>query len=207
MPYLTLARSAESEITVLKSRFIASGREVCTPEAAEAFLAEIRQRYPEASHHCYAYCVLGPPTTNRCSDDGEPSGTAGRPILTVLEHRVSNAMVVVSRYFGGTKLGTGGLVKAYTQATQALLESAGLCQREATVKLQLVYSYPLHGLVEYQLQQQQLSAEFTYAETVTCQTCVPLSQQAAFQASLSHLPVEIKLNETTSATAIIAKSN
>jgi putative IMPACT (imprinted ancient) family translation regulator len=66
-----------------------------------------------------------PPVVDRFSDDGEPSGTAGKPILTVLEHKVYNAIVVVTRYFGGTKLGTGGLVKAYTQATQALLEAAG----------------------------------------------------------------------------------
>jgi uncharacterized YigZ family protein len=193
MSHVTLARTAETELVILKSRFIASGGEVRNPGEAETFLAQIRQRYPDASHHCYAFCVLGPPTTSRCSDDGEPSGTAGRPILTVLEHRVSNAIVVVSRYFGGTKLGTGGLVKAYTRATQELLVTAGLETREPTASIRLSYPYHLQGLVAHQLQHHQLVGEFEYAAAITCTVAVPIRQLQELQAELSHPQLQLAM--------------
>lgn len=185
MKYVTLAHEAEIEILVLKSRFIASGREVRSVEEAESFLAAVRTRYPDASHHCYAFRVAGPPVVDRFSDDGEPAGTAGRPILTVLEHHVYNAIVVVSRYFGGIKLGTGGLVKAYTQAAQRLLEAAGLSEKEPEVQIVLQYPYGLGGTVAYQLRQMGLSSECCYAEDVTCYLRVPLSRRQELKDRLS----------------------
>lgn len=171
--YQTLAQPAEAGIEVLHSRFIASGSEVSSTAAAEGFLSTVRQRYPDASHHCYAFQLLGPPLTERFSDDGEPSGTAGRPILTVLSHQLSNAIIVVTRYFGGTKLGKGGLVKAYTQAAQALLASAEKITREPLISLQLHYPYPLDGSLNHWLQQHQLLADKAYSHEVSARVELP----------------------------------
>jgi uncharacterized YigZ family protein len=186
MRYTTLAHESSHEISILNSRFIASGREVLSVDEAEAFLKQIRSQWPDASHHCYAFRVAGPPVVDRFSDDGEPSGTAGKPILTVLEHKVYNAIVVVTRYFGGTKLGTGGLVKAYTQATQALLETAGLIEKEPCQSLVLHYPYHLSGNVAYQLAQMGITASLDYAEAITCQIDVPISLLEPLRERLSH---------------------
>jgi uncharacterized YigZ family protein len=176
MIYRTLAGPGESEIVILNSRFIASGNEVHTVEAAEAFLRQIQARYPDATHHCYAFKVNGPPVVDRFSDAGEPNGTAGRPILTVLEHHLSNAIIVVTRYFGGTKLGKGGLVKAYTQAAQALIAAVGVAEREPETSLLLSYPYTLAGALEHFYRHQGLSAEMTYGEAITAQLLVPVSK-------------------------------
>lgn len=111
------------EIEVKRSRFIGMAGPAPTLEAAQDFISAARTRYPDASHHVYAFEVgHGASVTHGMSDDGEPSGTAGRPALVVVEHdELGDVVVVVVRYFGGTKLGTGGLVRAYTQATQQVL--------------------------------------------------------------------------------------
>ena len=106
------------EIEVKRSRFIGYAAPAATVEAARGFIESVRQRHPDASHHVYAFEVgHGASVTHGMSDDGEPSGTAGRPALVVVEnHELGDVVAVVVRYFGGTKLGTGGLVRAYTQA-------------------------------------------------------------------------------------------
>lgn len=174
--YTTLACEAESEIEILRSRFIASGREVTTVAEAESFLQQIRARYPDATHHCYAFKVAGPPVVDRFSDDGEPSGTAGKPIYIVLEHHLHNAIIVVTRYFGGTKLGKGGLVKAYTEAAKALLDTAGTLEREPEVLLALSYPYALEGSLAHFCQELGLRPELTYAEQVYAHWSVPESR-------------------------------
>ena len=112
-PYKTLLRDAQDEFIVNKSRFIGHGRPCETEEEALAFLAEMRAKYKDATHNCYAY-IIGPNMgVMRYSDDGEPGGTAGMPIIEVMKARgVTNAAVVVTRYFGGVLLGAGGLVRA-----------------------------------------------------------------------------------------------
>ncbi|MBF2054625.1 MAG: YigZ family protein [Candidatus Sericytochromatia bacterium] len=182
--YQTLAQPATAEIEILHSRFIASGTAIDSPKAAESFLAEIRQQHPDANHHCYAFQLLDPPLSERFSDDGEPNGTAGRPILTVLSHQLSNTIIVVTRYFGGTKLGKGGLVKAYTQAAQALLTSAEKVTREPMSWLQLHYPYPLDGSLSHWLQQHQLTAEKDYSEAVSARVYVPTRLLPALQGQL-----------------------
>jgi uncharacterized YigZ family protein len=193
MRYTTLAQDTRHEIVILKSRFIASGCEVVSVEQAESFLKNMRQTYPDASHHCYAFRVLGPPVVDRFSDDGEPSGTAGRPILTVLEHNLANAIVVVTRYFGGTKLGTGGLVKAYTQATQALIAAAGVIDKEPCQSLVLHYPYHLGGSIAYKLQEAGLEPDLTYSEVICCRVDVPVSQKDALLARLQHAELRVEI--------------
>ena len=116
--YKTVKEEASGEITEKKSRFIATIRPVSTEEEALAFIAEMKKKYWDARHNCSAYIVGTDKPLERCSDDGEPSRTAGMPMLEVLKgNGLSNVCAVVTRYFGGILLGTGGLVRAYQAAT------------------------------------------------------------------------------------------
>lgn len=188
--YTTFAQPGQVSIEILKSRFIAEGQEVTTISEAEHFLKRIQAQFPDANHHCYAFKVLGPPPGDRFSDDGEPNGTAGRPIYTVLEHNLVNAIIVVTRYFGGTKLGKGGLVKAYTQAAQALLLQTGTVQREATRTLRLNYPYALSGSLAYLMQQLNVTPTLTYSDCIRASLDLPESLWASFQVELENYALQ-----------------
>lgn len=134
----TIAAAVEREFVVSKSRFIAQAHPLRDPDEATDIIADIRRRYWDARHHCLAMVTGLYGEQARSSDDGEPSGTAGAPILAVLRHRrLTDVVVVVTRYFGGVKLGAGGLVRAYSTATSEALDRAALAQRvvltEATI--------------------------------------------------------------------------
>ncbi|MBR1930123.1 MAG: YigZ family protein [Lachnospiraceae bacterium] len=117
--YRVLLEGGSGEIVEKKSRFIATVSKCETEEDANRFIAEIKKKYWDARHNCSAFVIGSRGELTRCSDDGEPSGTAGRPMLEVLlGEELRNVVVVVTRYFGGTLLGTGGLVRAYTQAVK-----------------------------------------------------------------------------------------
>jgi uncharacterized YigZ family protein len=124
MSYPIPQASAQAEIEIKKSRFIALAKQINNREQGMLWLAEVKAIYPDARHHCWAY-LLGNPscaTSAGMGDDGEPSGTAGKPILNVLQHKgVGDIMLIVARYFGGIKLGAGGLTRAYGQAAQAVM--------------------------------------------------------------------------------------
>ena len=124
--FITFAREGESRIEISKSIFIGNSREVNSAKEAEDFVAQIRATYPDARHVCYAWRVTGETFMQKYSDDGEPSGTGGMPILNVLDKKeISNAVITVTRYFGGVLLGKGGLVRAYTEAaSEAVMASA-----------------------------------------------------------------------------------
>lgn len=143
--YLVPASKARAEIVVLKSRFIASAAPVFSVEEARAFIAGIRAEFPDATHHVPAFIIgHGDSMISHCSDAGEPSGTAGRPALTVLQGSgLGDVVVVVTRYFGGIKLGTGGLVRAYQDAVKAVLTVLPRAQkcRVHTVRIVLPYSF------------------------------------------------------------------
>ena len=140
----------EGEITEKKSHFIATVKPVQSEEEAVAFINETKKKYWDARHNCHAF-VIGPnDEISRCSDDGEPSGTAGRPILEVLQGRgIHNVLVIVTRYFGGTLLGTGGLVRAYSQATQAGLAASRIMTRQSGRKLSIGTDYNGIGKMQY----------------------------------------------------------
>ena len=119
----TLYSGGSAEIEEKKSRFIATLQPVASEEEAAGFIARMKKQYWDASHNCSAFVLGENGEFTRCSDDGEPSGTAGRPMLDVLTRRkITNAVVVVTRYFGGTLLGTGGLVRAYQSAVNEALK-------------------------------------------------------------------------------------
>jgi len=135
--------SVEQEIK--RSRFIASIGRASDKHQANAFIAKIRSTYPDANHHCWAYVAGNPFDTVQIgmSDDGEPQGTAGKPMLSILQHRkIGEIVAVVTRYFGGIKLGTGGLVRAYSSSVQLALQKLPLAEFVALTAAQITLPYP-----------------------------------------------------------------
>ena len=134
---------AEVELRFKNSRFIGCVGQATSVEEAKAFIAVVRDRYPDASHHCYAFAAgYGATVTHGMSDDGEPSGTAGRPMLAVVQGAdIGDVVVVATRYFGGTKLGTSGLVKAYTETAQAALAAVPVERKVETELLSINLGY------------------------------------------------------------------
>ena len=131
--YITVSREAFHEIVINKSRFIGYAAPCADEEEALSFLRRIRDEHKTATHHCYAYIIGENASIMRYSDNGEPSGTAGMPIMDVMQARgVVNCCIVVVRYFGGTLLGTGGLVRAYTRSSQEALDKAGVSRMVRT---------------------------------------------------------------------------
>ena len=148
--YRTVYRGGEGLLIEKKSRFIATVRPVSTEEEANAFIEEMRKKYWDARHNCYAFTVGKNRECTRCSDDGEPSGTAGRPMLEVLlGEELYNTAVVVTRYFGGVLLGTGGLVRAYTGAVQEGLKASTLITRQKGTLLRILTDYSDLGRIQY----------------------------------------------------------
>lgn len=173
--YRVLLAGGSGEIEEKKSRFIAALRPVKTEEEAAAFIEEIKKKHWDAKHHCFAYVLGERAAVMRYSDDGEPAGTAGKPMLEVLlASGVRNAAVVVTRYFGGTLLGTGGLVRAYTQAVQEGLKACrtGICIDG--VRLGITTDYHTIGKILYLLGQKGIvPEESSYEETVRLKLVVP----------------------------------
>lgn len=170
-PYKTLIRRASDEFYVNKSRFIGHGCPCGTEEAALSFLAETRAAYKDASHNCYAYVIGENMGVMRYSDDGEPGGTAGMPIIEVLKARaVTNLCVVVTRYFGGILLGAGGLVRAYAKAAALALDTCGVGAMHPTARCLVDVKYPMLGRLERYLDAAPVIVEdksFTDVVTVT----------------------------------------
>lgn len=147
---ILLSKGATAEIVEKKSRFIATIRPVATEEEANLFIDEIRKKYYDARHNCFAYLVGTDQNIAKSSDDGEPSGTAGRPMLEVLTGSgIKNIAVVVTRYFGGVLLGTGGLVRAYQLATKEALSLCETVLQKYGVKFTLKTDYNSIGKLQY----------------------------------------------------------
>ena len=134
-------RGGSGEIVEKKSRFIANIKSVETVEEAQVYIEEMKKKYWDARHNCSAFSVGTEQVTTRCSDDGEPSGTAGKPILEVISGSgIHNIVVVVTRYFGGTLLGTGGLVRAYTDATRAGIENSDIVEKIPGRRVDIIHA-------------------------------------------------------------------
>ena len=153
--YPVPAGPVDRELLINKSRFITWLRPVASREQAMAVIDEARARYPDASHHCYAY-LLGNPASAQAAmnDDGEPSGTAGKPIFNVIQHKgMSDVLVVVSRYFGGVKLGAGGLVRAYAAAAEAVLAEVERVESVPQLTCRLEMGFPLEQRLRHWAEQ------------------------------------------------------
>lgn len=162
-------QNGQAELIEKKSRFIAYVFAIRHEEEAQAILAAHRKQYWDARHHCFAYVLDGANPVMRFSDDGEPSGTAGKPILEVLQHaEVENTLVIVTRYFGGVLLGAGGLVRAYTKATVLGLEAAVLATVVEGRSAVLICNYEQSGKLQHYLAEQQIQITDTeYGQEVT----------------------------------------
>lgn len=173
--YKVVYQAGSGEYEEKRSRFIANVAPVSSEEEATAFIESIRKKYYDARHNCPAFIIGRNRELTRCSDDGEPSGTAGKPILEVLlSAGVTNVAVVVTRYFGGTLLGTGGLVRAYTQATKEGLADAGIATMRFGKELTIGIDYTDVGKVQYILGSRQIDiAQSRYTQTVEFDIRIP----------------------------------
>ncbi|MBO4456590.1 MAG: YigZ family protein [Butyrivibrio sp.] len=172
--YRVVTKEGTGEIVEKKSRFIGSAFPVESVEEAEKKIAEISKKYWDARHNCYAYVIGKNSENTRCSDNGEPSGTAGKPILEVITGAgLTNTLLIVTRYFGGVLLGTGGLVRAYTQAAQAAIAASETGEMIYARQLTLEVAYNMINNVQYYLGQNDISiSDPRYAESVMYDICV-----------------------------------
>lgn len=166
--YKTILNEAEAEIVEKKSRFIATVRPVKTEEEARSFIDEMKKKYWNATHNVSAYQIGDRNEVQRCSDDGEPQGTAGKPVLDMLVGEdIKNTAVVVTRYFGGTLLGTGGLVRAYGKSAKEGILSAGIAEMILYRKFSIITDYPTSGKIQYEvLQDGHIIHDTVYTENV-----------------------------------------
>lgn len=163
--FKTIYEGGIGEIVVKKSRFITTVCPIETEDSAIEVIEGLKKKYWDASHNCSAYIVGTENPLMRCSDDGEPSKTAGRPMLDVLlSHDLTNLVVVVTRYFGGTLLGTGGLVRAYQTATIEGLNQSHIITKELGIRYEVITDYNQIGKIQYYIGQEQitlLSSQYT----------------------------------------------
>ena len=172
---LYVYKGGQGEITEKKSRFIATVRPVESEDEAVSFINETKKKYWDARHNCSAFVIGKRQELTRCSDDGEPAGTAGRPMLDVLlKENIHNAAVVVTRYFGGVLLGTGGLVRAYQQATKAGLSASEIIEKKEGAVLFIRTDYTGIGRLQYLVAQEKITVMDTaYEADVLVKAVIP----------------------------------
>jgi uncharacterized YigZ family protein len=184
------AGQEQIELVILRSRFFAVADYTPSVEAAKILIAEVGRTYPDASHHVYAFAVgYGATVTHGMSDAGEPSGTAGKPTLAVVKGSgLGDVTVVTTRYFGGTKLGTGGLVKAYTEAAQTVLAELPRTEKIEKRQVHFAIPYSLYEQVSRMVGEHQGEVDTEeFAVEVTLQVTFPRPNLADFAADLSEL--------------------
>lgn len=164
-----LKEDYEAEIEIKKSRFITYLHASFNEQDAKEYIQMIRKKHPNATHHCYAFIIGEQDEIQRSNDDGEPSGTAGLPMLECLSHRHMQDIVAVTvRYFGGIKLGAGGLIRAYSKSVANALQHAVITQKQSMKKYQLIFSYDLVGKIDYFFRNQEITLiDKAYEEMVT----------------------------------------
>ncbi len=178
-PYKVVIKGGTGEIEEKKSRFIANVMPVQTEEEALGYIEAMRKQYWDARHNCYAYVIGEKAQLVRFSDDGEPSGTAGKPILEVLlGAEVRNVVVVVTRYFGGTLLGTGGLVRAYTQAAQAGINASDVRTMRYGTLIEITTDYNGIGKIQYIMGLKNIIIEdAAYTDVVSFKVKIPYEEE------------------------------
>ncbi|NMH75194.1 YigZ family protein [Bacillus sp. RO2] len=181
--YYTVKGHGEHEITIQKSRFIAHIARATTEEEAQSFIQEIKKRHWDANHNCSAYMIGEKNQIQKASDDGEPSGTAGVPILEVLKKKdLKDTVVVITRYFGGIKLGAGGLIRAYGKATSEGINATGMVERKLVQIMHTNVEYTLLGKIENELRSSaiHLLKDIHYLEDVTFNVYVEEDKRQAY---------------------------
>jgi uncharacterized YigZ family protein len=181
-PFHTLAGRGRAAFAVKGSEFVGHAAPADSVETAEAFLAEVRETHPDATYNVPAYRVRADPLREYASDDGEPSGSAGRPVLNVLTGEgLENAVVVVTRYYGGTNLGIGGLVRAYGRAAKAAVADAGTREAVPHETVRAVVDYDDSGTVRGIVESVATDFEATYEARVTFEARVPVGEAESFR--------------------------
>ena len=184
-------RDCDAEFTVKRSRFIGSIRTVLDPEEATALIKGFPEIYPKSNHHCWAYRTGTATPLEHCSDAGEPAGTAGRPILgTIKRHELTNTLIVVTRYFGGIKLGVRGLIEAYREAAELAVAEAGAVEMEfyRSLRVRCGYDYSktlTTTLHKWGFGEERVSIE--YGEGLTVNLEVPLSMKSTLAPALEEM--------------------
>ena len=185
--YKTIYEGGQGEIVEKKSRFLAEVRLVKSEEEALKFIEEKKKQYWDATHNCYAYVIGERKELMRCSDDGEPQGTAGKPMLDVLlGEDLYNTAVVVTRYFGGTLLGTGGLVRAYSKAVQEGLKESRVITKYHGILTEIGIDYTGVGKLQYLFAKNQIPIiDSQYAEDVKMQILIPAKEEGMIKKAVT----------------------
>jgi len=185
------AERFRSEIEVGRSRFITTVQPVASSVEAQEFIATIKAEFPDANHNCWAYLIGPPASTDQVglSDDGEPHGAAGKPMLTALQYSgLGDTAVVVTRYFGGIKLGKGGMVKAYTAAVKMALEQLSRSERVSLANFLATFDYALVTSFERRLPEFEAEVlDVEYGEKVSCCVRLPEERQSGFSSMFTDL--------------------
>lgn len=187
--YYTIQQDGSAEIEIKKSRFICSMKRVETEDEAKAFIQALKKEHWKANHNCSAFIIGDQGEIQRSSDDGEPSGTAGIPMLEVLKkNELINVVAVVTRYFGGTKLGAGGLIRAYSHSVSEALHEIGIVQGRLQKELTITIQYPLLGKLQNFLEAQEITVKDTlYTELIQVICMVDEAEIDDFQAKIVDL--------------------
>lgn len=180
--FATVHHMASAEITEKKSRFIATVMPVCSEDEARRFIEETKKKYYDARHNVFAYQAGDQNEIQRMSDDGEPNGTAGLPVLDVLRKGdIRNTCIVVTRYFGGILLGTGGLVRAYGRAASAGVDAAGIVTKILYTHINITSGYKLSGRIQYEtLQNGHIIQDTVYTDLVSFDVLAELDKAEEF---------------------------
>lgn len=175
--YRTIARAGEHEMDIKKSRFLVSIHRISSEEEARTIIHQIKKLHSKANHHCHAFVLGDHSEIQRSSDDGEPSGTAGVPILEILKkNELVNVLVVVTRYFGGVKLGTGGLIRAYAKSTASAIQTIGVVEGRLEQEVFIQTDYTLLNRIQNYLEKQEialLASEYGEKVTLTISSAQP----------------------------------
>jgi uncharacterized YigZ family protein len=195
--YKTILKESTVEIEEKKSRFIASAKPASSEEEALEFINYLKTRYWNATHNVYAYCIAGENIMQRFSDDGEPSGTAGMPVLEVIKRKgLQNLAVVVTRYFGGTLLGAAGLIRAYSKSASLAVEAAVIVKKQLCAEVNIMIEYPLLGRIQKFLASNGYGIKnIMYGQDVEIIAYVPVDRISSFTSLIE---------EASNAQAIIA---
>lgn len=180
--YRTVKENGIHEIEIKKSRFICHIKRVESEDEAQEFIDEIKKEHWKATHNCSAFTIGMNHEIQRANDDGEPSGTAGVPMLEIfLKRDLKNVAAVVTRYFGGIKLGAGGLIRAYGGAVNDAVDAIGVIERQLQLLIDATVSYSQSGMVENALRESDYTIQdISYTENVTYQCVVPIEDEEKF---------------------------
>ncbi len=187
--YYTIKQFGETELIIERSRFICSINRVETSEEATNFIQQIKKKYPTATHHCFAYIIGEHDELQKANDDGEPSGTAGVPMLEILKKKqLKNTIAIVTRYYGGVKLGSGGLIRAYGKSVSEGLKIAGIVECTLSQIINITIDYTWLGMLENELHTRQYQIRNVhYTEKVTFEIFVDEKNRQLFLDWLTNL--------------------